>query len=309
MSRIVCTGGAGYIGSVLVPKLLEEGHRVTVVDTFVHGVNSLAACCDSPHFEILNEDCRDMRVMKPLIERADVIIPLAALVGAPACERDRWAAHSLNYAGFSDMMYCVDKDQRVIYPNTNSGYGTTPPDVFCDETTPLKPLSTYGVTKKAGEDIVMERESSITFRLATVFGVSPRHRWDLMVNEFVLRAVKDKFISLFGAAARRNFVHILDVVDAFEMAIEGHLAPGVYNCGNKVLNMTKTDLCRKIGSHVEGFTWQINDTRDDPDKRDYMVSNDKIEAAGFRFQRDLDEGIPELIKAAQMIGRSQWGNV
>lgn len=311
--RILVTGGAGYLGSVLTPALLNEGHHVTVLDNFSHGVNSLAACCQELSlFSVVNGDCRDMRLVKPLLSKADIIIPLAGVVGAPACNRDAAAARSINVGAVLEIVNEASKDQWILFPNTNSGYGTTAPGTECDENTPLKPISLYAETKAQAEAYVMApRDNSISFRLATVFGVSPRMRFDLMVNDFVLRAYRDKAIVLFDGNVRRNFIHVQDVARVFLHAIGnfGSMRGKVYNAGNSHLNMTKFGLFCAVAEHVKGFNCFDDPVGEDPDKRDYLVSNTRLEATGFRCHYDIDFGIRELLKSCAMIGRGAYGNV
>lgn len=304
--KILITGGAGHIGSVLTPLLLAYGHDVTVLDNFSHGENSLAACCASPTFHIVNGDCRNSAVLEVLIHQADVIIPLAALVGAPACAQNESAAITTNFEAVRLLCDFASPSTAIIIPNTNSGYGSS--EAICTEDSPLKPLSLYGETKFAAECAVMARENSISLRLATVFGASPRMRTDLLVNDFVLRAVRDRSLVLFEPQFARNFIHVRDVAAAFLHCIDNFSAMRgqIYNCGDSRANMTKTELCYRVNEHVD-FEW-FEGGGSDPDKRDYIVSNEKLEATGWRPQHSLDDGIEELVKLYRTLRSNRYGN-
>lgn len=305
--RILVTGAAGYLGSTIVPMLLAAGHSVTAVDNFMYDVPSLLPFCGAKGLRIERGDVRDLRIMAPLYKSHDAIIPLAAIVGAPACDRDSVAA-SVNEGAITQMIPCLSGAQRIIYPNTNSGYGTTPEGTECTEETPLHPVSLYGLSKLRGEKTVLGHPDTVVFRLATVFGASNRMRFDLLVNDLTLRAVKDRSVTLFSPHARRNFVHVVDVARAFAMAVEGNIPPGVYNCGDTRANMTKVQLCERIKAQIPDFVWHIAETHVDPDKRDYAVSNVRLESTGWAPKFTIDEGITEVIKAAQMV-KGQYGNV
>lgn len=308
---ILVTGGAGYLGSILVPELLVIGHKVTVLDNFMYRQNSLAQLCANPHFEVVKGDSRDDSAMRPLLAKADVIIPLAALVGAPLCAADPIAATSTNRDAIAMMTKMLSSDQRIIMPITNSGYGIGEKDKFCTEETPLRPVSLYGRDKVAAEQIVLAHDESISLRLATVFGMAPRMRIDLLVNDFVYRAVRDRFVVLFEAHFKRNFIHIRDVARAFIHALDNFesLHGGPYNVGLSDANLSKAELCDRIKSHIPEFNYLEAPVGEDLDKRDYVVSNEKIEATGFRPIYSLDDGIRELIKGYRMISNSVYGNV
>lgn len=308
--NILITGGGGYIGSVMTLELLEHGHKVTVLDTFVHGENSLAACCAHPDFAVVNGDARDPLVLAPLVEDHDVLIPLAAMVGAPLCARDPSAALALNYGAVDTLCDLARDDQWILYPNTNSGYGTSAVNEPCTEESPLNPISVYGQSKCAAEARVLRRENSIAFRLATVFGASPRMRTDLLVNDFVLRAARDRSVVLFEPDACRNFVHVRDVALAFLHAFRHWptMKGQVFNLGDTDANMSKLDLCKRIQEHVPGFDYFIGDG-EDPDKRNYLVSNAKLEATGWRPYYALDDGIAELLKLYRTLRTSRYANV
>jgi len=311
MANILVTGGAGYLGSIMVPALLAEGHQVTVIDNFMYRQSSLSGCCADPNFEVVNGDVRNDGTMKPLLARADVIIPLAALVGAPLCNRDPIAATTTNKDAIASMLKALSPAQRVLMPVTNSGYGVGEAGKHCTEETPLRPISRYGIDKVEAERMVLERENSISFRLATVFGMAPRLRIDLLVNDFVYRAVTDRFVVLFEGHFKRNYIHIRDVTRAFQHGIRNFEAMRgqPFNVGLSDANLSKIELCQRIQQQVPGFVYLDAPVGEDPDKRDYIVSNAKIEATGFAPAHSLDAGIAELIKGFSMIRNSIYGNV
>ena len=313
---ILVTGGAGYLGSILVPKLLEAGHRVTVFDSFMFNQVSLAHLCADPDFDIVRGDVRDVDALTPLAAKADIVIPLAALVGAPLCARDPDTATAVNRDAIVALLKRLSRDQRVIYPTTNSGYGIGEPGKACTEETPLRPISLYGRTKSEAEQAVLDFGSSVAFRLATVFGMSPRMRLDLLVNDFVYRAVTDRAVVLFEAHFIRNYIHIRDVARAFVHAIENfdRMKGEVFNVGlsdtnEAKANLYKAELCERIKLQVPDFYYVEAAIGEDPDKRDYIVSNAKIEGTGYRPQHTIDTGIGELIKGYRMMRRSAFGNV
>lgn len=309
--RVLVTGGAGYIGSLLVPAMLQRGWHVTVLDTFTAGDTYLAGACASPTFEPVRGDARDMRVVEPLVREADVVIPLAALVGAPLCSRDEIGAVTLNRDAVVNLMKHVSRHQRVVYPTTNSGYGVGDGNAYCTEESPLRPVSLYGRTKVDAEQAVLAHGAGVTLRLATVFGMSPRMRLDLLVNEFVWRAVNDRTIVIFEGHFRRNYVHVRDVVKAFLHSIDRHdqMKGQPYNVGLSEANLSKLQLCERIAKLVPGFVYLEASVGEDPDKRDYLVSNDKIEATGWYPDYGLDAGIRELIKGYRMMRNTRFGNV
>jgi nucleoside-diphosphate-sugar epimerase len=311
MSTVLITGGAGYLGSVLTPMLLEAGHSVVVLDNFRFGQLTLADCCGHERFEVVRGDCRDEPLLRRLLGTADVVIPLAALVGAPICDRDRFAAVTVNRDAVRLICGLASPRQRIVFPNTNSGYGIGPPDRPCDEETPLRPVSLYATTKAEAEQAVLERGESVTLRLATVFGMSPRMRLDLLVNDFVHRAVRDRAVVVFEGHARRNFLHVRDVARVFAFALEhfDSLRGRPYNVGLDDANLTKLELCRKIQEHVPGFVYVEAPIGEDPDKRDYLVSSARIAAHGFRPEWSLDRGIRELIKGCTMLPGGPHFNV
>lgn len=309
--KVLVTGGAGYIGSVLVPTLLEKGHEVTVLDNFARGTTELAPCCKYASFEPVRGDARDTRLLDELAPKADVIIPLAALVGAPLCKEDPIAAETLNRDAVVALTRRASRDQMVIYPTTNSGYGIGQPGVFCTEETPLNPISLYGVTKVQAEEAVLDISQGVSLRLATVFGMSPRMRIDLLVNDFTWRAVTDKAVVIFEGHFKRNYIHIRDVVKGFEhaMANFGAMRGGAYNLGLSTANLSKLELCERIREQAPGFVYLEAPIGEDPDKRDYIVSNEKLERTGWSPDWSLDAGIAELIRGYRMIRNSRYANI
>lgn len=310
-THVLVTGGAGYIGSVLVPILLENGCRVTVVDNFLYGQTSLLDVCHNPRLSVVRGDARDERVMRPLVKEADVILPLACLTGAPLCERDPVQARQVNLEAVRSIMAWRSPSQRVIFPTTNSGYGIGQEGIHCTEETPLNPISTYGRLKVEAEKAVLEGGNSVTFRLATAFGISPRMRLDLLVNDFVYRAVTDGFLVLFQADFKRNYIHVRDISRAFLHAMKNFesMKGQAYNVGLSDANLSKRELCEEIKKQVPRFYFIEAAVGEDPDKRNYIVSNEKIERTGFKPSVSLQEGITGLIKGYQVIRRSQFANV
>jgi len=296
MTRILITGGAGYIGAILTPRLLAEGFAVTVVDNLMHRQFSLAACFANEHFAFVRGDVRDERMMDELLRGADVVIPLAALVGAPLCDRDPLTATSVNRDAVRWMCGHLSREQRVLLPVTNSGYGIGEADAFCDENSPLRPVSLYGRTKVEAESIALERENSLSFRFATIFGLSPRMRLDLLVNDFAYRAFRDRALVVFEGHFRRNYLHIRDAASAFLHGLGNFesMRGMPYNVGLEEANLTKLELCEKIKEHFPNFTYMEAPIGRDPDQRNYLVSNRRILEAGFRTEWSLDRGLREL---------------
>ena len=310
-ARVLITGGAGYIGSILTDRLLDAGYGVTVVDALLHGEPSLFSACANPNFNFEFGDARDEKLMGRLAKEADVVIPLAAIVGAPACDRDPWEAQAVNFEAICLINRLRSKSQLVVYPTTNSGYGTQTGEVFCTEETPLQPISLYGRTKAQAEAELLESENAITLRLATVFGTSPRMRLDLLVNHFAYAAVTDGYIIIFEKDFKRNYVHIRDVAGCFLHCIENSakMIGRPYNVGLDEANLSKEELALKIKEHVPEFFVHFSELGVDPDKRNYIVSNQRLREAGFEAKRSLDEGIRELLKSYRMIRRVRFKNV
>ena len=299
MSNVLITGGAGYIGTMLSTKLLSLGHKVTVVDLLKYDKGSLNHLYFNKNFKLICDDVRKKNLMKKLVQKHDFIIPLAALVGAPLCEKFKKDAVSTNLGTIKTLCEIVTKRNKVIYLTTNSGYGIGEKDKYCDENSPLNPISLYGRTKCDGEDLVRDKiKNHVCFRLATVFGHSYRMRSDLLVNNFVYTAIKKKKLTLFEPHFRRNFIHVRDVVNAiiFTMKNFNRLKTNVYNLGLSSANISKIMLAKKIKKQYQKLKIKIVTNRKDPDKRDYFVSNKKIEKKGFKASISLDDGISELIQ-------------
>ena len=312
--RVLISGGAGYLGSVLVERLLlltsvADVSSVTVLDNFMYRQVSLSQYCSNPNFDIVRGDARDYRLLKKLLPKFDVFIPLAAIVGAPLCESDRVAALTTNYEAVAQAIKEMSHEQRILVPITNSGYGNAGGE-WCDENSPLNPVSFYGRTKVWAEQVVMERGNSISFRLATVFGMSPRMRLDLLLNDFTYRAVNDRAVTLFEANFKRNYIHVRDVASVFCFGIANFekMRDKVYNVGLSDANLSKRELCLKIKEHIPQFVFNYAELGEDPDKRDYLVSNKRIEATGWRPSFSLDDGIEELMKGFVMLKNNQYGN-
>ncbi len=308
---MLLTGGAGYIGSVLCKVLLEKGFYVTVLDNFMYRQNSLLDCCMHEHFEIVRGDCRDERIISELLQSQDIIIPLAALVGAPICSTDQIAARTTNIEAVRLLCKLSSPSQFILFPVTNSGYGIGEKSKFCTEDSPLRPISLYGETKVIAEKLVLDRGNAIALRLATVFGVSPRMRLDLLVNDFVYRAVRDKAVVIFEGKFKRNYIHVRDVALAFTHCIEkfSGMKDKSYNVGLEDANLSKIELCLLIQKHIPNFTYVEAPIMEDPDKRDYMVSNARILATGYIPEWSLDRGVKELIKCFTIIKRGNFANV
>ena len=309
--KILITGGAGYIGSVLSRVLLDEGYQVRILDNFRYCQNSLLDCCYHENFSVIRGDCRDKETLNHAIKDADVIIHLAALVGAPVCKADPIAAQTTNYDAVKLLLSLRAKNQKILFPCTNSGYGIGEKDKFCTEKTPLKPITLYGRTKVDAEKAILEAGNSISFRLATVFGVSPRMRTDLLVNDFVLRSVRDKFVVIFEGHFKRNYLHIRDVSRVFLHGIRNFekMKGEPYNVGLSDANLSKLELCQAIKKRIPDFTFMESPIGEDPDKRDYIVSNEKIENTGFKPQYSLDFGIQELMRAYTILKNPHNSNV
>ena len=309
--KILVTGGAGYLGSIMVSDLLTAGHKVTVLDNFMFKQSSLNHCCYHPNFTVVKGDIRQKDTMATLMKDADIFIPLAALVGAPLCNLDPVGATTINHNAVTLMLKLLSKDQIVVMPTTNSAYGTGDKDNYCNEESPLRPISQYAIEKVEIEKELMQHPNAISFRLATVFGMSPRMRIDLLVNDFTYRAVNDRFIVLFESHFKRNYIHVRDVSRVFQHALNNHdsMKGEIYNVGLSDANVSKKELCEHIQKQLPGFLFVETPVGKDPDQRNYIVSNEKIEATGFKQEFSLDQGIDELIKGYSMIKNTRYGNV
>ena len=309
--NILVTGGAGSIGSILVPQLLNAGHKVVVVDNFMYEQQSLLDVCGNSSLEIRRGDVRSQALMQEVLRGVDVVIPLAAYVGAPLCSRDPFGARSVNHDAIEMMLGLIAKDQLVIMPTTNSAYGSGDANNFCTEESPLNPISQYALDKVEVEKKLMQHPSTISLRLATVFGASPRMRIDLLVNDFVHRAVNDHFMVLFEAHFKRNFIHIRDISRVFLHAIDSssRMVGNIYNVGLSSANLSKLELCQSIAEHIPDFVFLEAEVGVDPDQRNYIVSNAKLESTGFSTMFDLNYGIKELIQAFTILRNRKYGNI
>jgi len=303
MKKVLVTGGAGYIGSVLVPHLLELGHDVTVLDNLRYGQSSLFGYCYHPNFHFINGDVRNKEVVEGAVRGADVIIPLAASVGAATCSADPIYAQQVNVDSIRLLASLVGKDQMILYPNTNSGYGIGEKTDFCNEESSLNPISLYGISKVESEKILLSETNAISFRLATVFGPSSKMRIDLLVNNFTYKSINDGVLVLFEQNFRRNYIHVLDVAKAFVHGIDNFdsMKGQVYNMGLSSANLTKRQLAEKIKEYIPNLEIINANYSQDPDKRDYIVSNEKLESTGWMPTQSLDDGIQQLIKMYSMM--------
>ena len=311
MKNILVTGGAGYIGSVLVPVLLQNGHNVTVIDNFLYKQPSLASVISNKNFSLVYGDVRDKNLMSKHVSSADIVIPLAAIVGAPACLKDPEMSSSVNKDSMIWLFENISTSQQILMPTTNSAYGSGDENNYCDEKSKLNPLSLYAKDKVYVEKYLMEKENATSFRLATVFGISPRMRLDLLVNNFVQRALTDRFVILFEGHFKRNYVHVKDVVDAFVFGVDNldKVKGQIFNFGLSEANISKQQLCERIKNQIPHFTFQDAPLAKDPDQRNYIVSNKKIEAIGMKAKVTLDEGISELIKGLGMFTSYPYTNL
>ena len=309
--RVLVTGGAGYLGSILVPALLARGHEVRVLDSFLYRQASLLDCCHDERLQVVRADCRDRDAVEAALADVDLVIPLACIVGAPSCDADPFAARSVNLEAIEMLLELRRPEQRVIFPTTNSGYGIGEPGKACTEESPLRPVSLYGVTKVEAEQKVLDAGNSVTLRLATVFGTAPRMRLDLLVNDFVYRAVNDRTVVVFEGHAKRNYIHVRDVARAFGHVIDGFesMQGRPYNLGLSDANLSKLELCAAIQKEVPGFVYLEAPIGKDPDQRDYIVSNDRIEATGFRPEWSLEAGIRELVKGYRILRNTVYTNI
>lgn len=309
--KILVTGGAGYIGSILVPELLKENHQVIVIDNLMYNQTHLLDCCYDKRFTIIRGDVRSKDLVSEWIRKVDTIFPLACITGAPACDKDPIAAKSINYDAVKMILDLRSRNQIVIFPTTNSGYGIGKADIYCTEETPLNPISLYGKLKAEIEHEILESGNCITLRLATAFGISPRMRLDLLVNDFTYRAIYDRYIVLFEAHFKRNYIHVRDIARAFIHCLANfdEMKNEPYNVGLSNCNISKLELCEEIKKQVPEFYFTMSEIGEDPDKRNYIVSNEKIEKTGYKAVISLQEGISELIKGYQIIRRNQFSNI
>ena len=309
--RILVTGGAGYIGSILTNDLLNRGFHVTVVDNFTYGQASLNHLCSFKNFSVIKGDVRDTFLMRKQFKEHDIIIPLAALVGAPLCSFNKVGAKTINHDAITFLLGHVSQNQIILMPTTNSAYGSGDNLNYCDEESELRPLSEYAIDKVAVEQNLMDHPNAISFRLATVFGMSPRMRLDLLVNDFTYRAVNDRFVVLFEAKFKRNYVHVRDVSKVFLYGIENYekMKNEIFNVGLSNANLSKEELCQTIKKIIPEFVFYEDSLSEDPDKRNYIVSNKKIEARGFKPDWSIEEGIAELSKGFKMLSNRKYGNI
>ena len=301
--KVLITGGAGYLGSVITKKMLEAGHSVTAIDNLLFKQLSPLQFTSNPNYNFIYGDVRNVDFLKHQVGIHDVIIPLAAIVGFPACKADPKLAWEVNFTQIETILDSISDEHIILYPNTNSGYGIGEGQSECTEQSPLNPISVYGESKCAAEKLLLNCSQAICFRLATVFGTSTRMRTDLLVNEFVYKAMTDKYITVFEKHFKRNFIHIQDVANVFLWALNNYetMKHNVYNVGLSDANLSKQELLEKIQQYIPDFAISYSDFYEDPDKRDYIVSNAKIEKTGWKPQYSLDDGIKELMKTYQVL--------
>jgi nucleoside-diphosphate-sugar epimerase len=301
IEKVLITGGAGYLGSTLTEVLLSKGYQVTVLDSLVYKQLSLTSFCHNKNFKLVVGDVRDYQLLSDLVEANDIIIPLAAIVGMPACKKDPDLTVAINYQQIDDIIAYMRSSQKLLVPNTNSQYGSS--DTIITEESPFNPLSLYAQTKCDAEKAVLDSGNGISLRLATVFGVSYRQRMDLLVNDFTYRAFTDEFLVLFESHFLRNYVHVRDVAKAFVHLIENYQTcnNNSFNVGLTSANMSKLQLAQKIKEYVPNLVIIEEQFKEDFDKRNYIVSNEKLEKTGWFCDYSLDAGIQELLSAYKMI--------
>ncbi len=309
--KILITGGAGYLGSAIVPRLINKNYNVTVIDNLYFKQFTLHDMFKYENFEFIFEDVRNFKIVNDIAKQFDVVIPLAGLVGAPLCDLHPIDAVKINQTAVEELCNTLSKETKMIIPVTNSGYGISKPDEICTEDTKLNPISIYGKTKVAAEKVTMERGNAVSFRLATVFGVTSRMRTDLLVNNFVLEAVKNKYLKIFEGHFMRNYIHVQDVARVMLYAIENFdkLKNNSYNFGLEDANLSKIQLANFIKKYVPDLVIEESKHGRDPDQRNYTVSNKKIIATGFKFKYSLDLGVRELIKAYKMLPEKNFSNL
>ncbi len=311
MEKILITGGAGYIGSILATHLINKGYEITIFDNFLYNQSSLLDICHKNNLHIVNGDVRDNHKINPEIKKSDIIIPLAALVGAPICKKDPKGSEDINKNSIFNLLENISKNQIIIMPTTNSAYGGGQGGVECDENSPLNPISKYALDKVEIEKKIMDRENTISLRLATVFGMSPRMRFDLLVNDFVRRAYLDRFIVLFESHFKRNYIHVKDVANCFEHCLENfsQMKTNIYNVGLSDANLSKKELCERIKKYKPDFVVLESEIEKDIDQRNYIVSNSKIESSGFKPMYNIDFGIKEILKGCEILSKKQYSNI
>jgi len=309
--KILVTGAAGYIGSILVPRLLASGHQVTTLDNFMFSQASLLDCCADRNFTMVRGDVRDQGLVKKLVAGADAILPLACFTGAPLCDKNPFEAKAVIFDAVKYINDIRSPGQIIVFPTTNSGYGIGDKDTMCTEESPLNPISLYGRLKVDAEKVLLDSGNCVTLRLATAFGISPRMRLDLLVNDFTYRALNDRYLVVFEPHFRRNFIHVRDIAKAFIHVLDNFpaLKNCPYNVGLSTANISKWQLCEAIRRQLPEFYFIEAALGRDPDKRDYIVSNEKIEKSGFRPDYSLDDGIIELIKGYRIIKANLFSNV
>jgi nucleoside-diphosphate-sugar epimerase len=299
--RILVTGGAGFVGSTLVPMLLEQGHRVRVLDNLKFGGHGLLPCCQNRFFELQKGDVCDPAAARKSLDGIDAIIHLAAIVGYPACKKEPQLAQSVNVDGTRNLLAHRSPDTKFLFASTGSIYGSIP-DYICNEDTPRAPITLYGETKAAAEQMVLDAGNGVAYRFATAFGASNRMRLDLMPNDFTYQAVKNRNLIVYEGGFKRTFVHVRDMARSFIFALErwNEVKDDVYKVGHETMNFTKEDVARKILEHVDYYL-HFAEVGSDADQRNYEVSYEKIRKKGFETTVDLDRGIAELVRAAQLI--------
>jgi len=299
--KVLITGGAGYLGSNLTRHLLEAGYSVTVLDNLMYDQVTLLHLFGNPKFQFELGDVRDKKLLQELVGLNDVIIPLAAIVGMPACKANPELTVAVNYQQVADIVEVLRDDQKLILPNTNSQYGSS--DSIITEESPFNPLSLYAKTKCDAENIMLANGNGVSLRLATVFGVSPRMRTDLLVNDFVYKSMVDGYLVLFEAHFKRNYIHVQDIARTFQFIIENYdkCKGHAFNVGLSTANLSKLELAEKIKSHIPSLVIKQDDFKEDFDKRNYIVSNEKLESLGWKPIYDLDYGIKQLMSAYKIV--------